>query len=189
MSIFKNSLYVVVAGIVLFVAIFAGSSAGGIVESLRVQKIDYCANTSWLENQTLYGNCTNERVWQVCDDAPLNLSCQWFSENYTRTCTVGYKTVAKMDSVCHTTDVIADKIKFAVENYGCSTQEDGTNVIVVCDSKYDGNGDGVCQSGESCLKYVVNGNTYEKFEKNSRDDFVASDKSFFVEEASAEVLQ
>ena len=54
---------------------------------------------------------------------------------------------------------------------------------------YDGNGDGICTSGESCMKFVVNGDSFEKYEKNSEENFKDDDDSFFLQRASAEVLK
>jgi len=59
---------------------------------------------------------------------------------------------------------------------------------VICDSKYDGNNDGICQSGESCVKFVVTQDKVERYLKNSQEEFTAEDESFFLEKLDYEVV-
>jgi len=49
---------------------------------------------------------------------------------------------------------------------------------IICDSNVDGNADGICQSGESCIKNCYDKGTLVSLQKNSRNDFVITDKSF-----------
>ena len=63
---------------------------------------------------------------------------------------------------------------------------DRETVVITCDSRFDGNNDGVCSSGESCMQYRVEKGNVQTLMKNSRDDFVASDDSFFLEELKME---
>jgi hypothetical protein len=98
--------------------------------------------------------------------------------------------VQKTRKDCRTKEyLINNAVKLIPENYQCSIEEINNKIVAVCDSKLDGNGDGICTSGESCMKFVVDGNAVEKSERNSRDDFIPNDKSFFLERAVAEALK
>ena len=43
------------------------------------------------------------------------------------------------------------RINYGEQGFSCSNTED----TIICDSKKDGNGDGICQSGESCATFEV----------------------------------
>jgi len=80
--------------------------------------------------------------------------------------------------VCTRTGVyeIGNKTFNFRDNWQCSFELN--NTCVVCDSTKDGNGDGICHSGESCIKWCRTSQGLTKYEKNSRDDFVKVDNSF-----------
>jgi len=151
-----------------------------------IQKQEDCQNiTSSVEEQQ-YGNCTRQDV--ICDDAPLNATCHISEMTYQ--CGRGSKTVEKTEQRCKTKAyVIKNKYKLNIDGYVCTPSKDNGIITVVCDSIYDGNGDGICTSGESCLKYVFQGNNMQKLEKNSRDEFTESDQTYFLDEPTTEVVQ
>jgi len=83
------------------------------------------------------------------------------------------------------------KYNLDTNGYACSvdTANKGSTVIT-CDSITDGNGDGNCTSGETCIQYVISKNSIKSYEKNSRDTFVEHDNSFFLDRAKVtEVAQ
>ena len=93
------------------------------------------------------------------------------------------------EQVCRITALVVNNaVRIDIQDYVCSTEE-GLVVTVLCDSKFDGNGDGICNSGESCMRFTIDGSAVTKEEKNSRDDFVADDEDYFLEEATAEVIR
>ena len=156
----------------------------------KIQKIEDCKEIEWAEEENVYGTCTDERTVLSCSDPPANKSCTTSTEVSTYDCVKDTKVVKKTREECKTTAlVINGEVKLNVEDYVCSTEEDGNEVTVLCDSRYDGNGDGKCTSGESCMKFVVNGAAVSKSEKNSEDEFKEADDSFFIEKASVEVLE
>jgi hypothetical protein len=186
MKILRNILFFSIAISLIFVVSALTINAF----SERVEKLEDCTAYPYEVTEPLYSNCTEQRVVQLCEDEPLNTSCVNQSVDYVYLCAGGSKTSVKYRTECETKGVVVDEaLQIDTENYACNTEDDGDKVIVICDSKYDGNGDGICQSGESCLKYVVDGKKYQRFEKNSREDYVEKDKSFFVEHANVEVLQ
>lgn len=89
-----------------------------------------------------------------CKDEPLNLTC---SEDIVQS---NYSSYSSYNEVINTTlckDVAAEldgeygKVKFDYGNYNCKL--DKFNFI--CDNKDDGNGDGICDSGESCINISI----------------------------------
>lgn len=63
--------------------------------------------------------------------------------------------------------------------YNCSVTDNG-KVYLTCDSIYDGNGDGICTSGESCIQFGIVGTYITRKERNSQDQWVDHDDSFFL---------
>ena len=118
---------------------------------VNVEEIKTC-----IEKQTIVGNRVTISTVQilnhsVCDI--LNISCQIV--NYKNlTSTISYDTTKiKNYTYCWKTAYRIDKliINFSRDNYYCSFGGD----YLVCDSVYDGNADGVCDSGETCTKIRI----------------------------------
>lgn len=83
---------------------------------------------------------------------------------------------------------VKKKYNLPLDRYFCSPTEEQDSIVIICDSKSDGNGDGICQSGESCLKYVIDDQGITTLMKNSRHDFVAEDTTYFLDELAVEVI-
>lgn len=151
-----------------------------------VERIEECKEEEYTAREPMINNCSNTEL--ECEDEPLNKSC--VKNEVVYPCFAGWQTVQKTKKVCTTKGyVIKDKIQLDTDKYECSITEDSDDVIVTCDSRYDGNGDGKCTSGESCMKFVIDGEEVSRSEKNSRDNFIEEDESFFLERASVEVLK
>ncbi len=155
----------------------------------RVSVIEDCEDHTVEKTEIIKGICSDDIPVLVCDDEPANTSCHTDHVTNERDCVKGMKTSTVTEKRCETKGYVIDnKIKIIVKDYGCSFSEEKEGIVVICDSRYDGNGNGICTSGESCVKYIINGQTYQRLEKNSRRDFVVSDDSFFKEKPSEEVL-
>ena len=137
-----------------------------------------------------FDTCTIKSIQKYCDDEPANTSCHENITYIAYRCFKGTQKVTKVKKECIINGlIINDAIKLNTKDYACSHDLEGENIIVLCDSRFDGNGDGKCSSGESCQKFVINGDKVMQLEKNSREDFIESDESFFLEKAFAEVLR
>ncbi len=83
-----------------------------------------------------------------------------------------------------------DKKDYALD-YGdwgkCSHVPGNRSLVIFCDSRYDGNNDGVCSSGESCVSFIVSKSGVQRVVRNSADSFSENDESFFLEKLSVEV--
>lgn len=152
------------------------------IAASRVSAIEDCTETSWQTTEPVMGTCQRN---VVC--APENVSCTGVEEY---TCKVNDEIVTHIKETCRQRGLVLDN-KYSLDTaaFKCSATEQGSETTVVCDSRYDGNGDGICSSGETCMKYVLKNGNLQTLQKNSRDVFVESDVSFFLETPILEVVQ
>ena len=153
-----------------------------------VEEIQECVTIPFQEKENVYGTCTEERL--ECS-GPDNSTCATVEKQYS--CKTGEQMVSKSYQECKKVGLRVNNgekiIELDIREYACSSQESGTQIIVTCDSKYDGNGDGICRSGESCQRIVVNGTTITKSEKNSDEEYREADDSYFMPEVGMEIIQ
>jgi len=160
---------------------------------ISLAEVKDCKTVEWETEEPVYGTCTQETLQTVCTDEPKNESCQQQTLSQEYSCQTGTKTVEHSEEVCEPkaieitkefNDVITEKGRINFKEWGkCSYEKEE----IICDSKFDGNNDGICQSGESCIKFVITANGVKRYVKNSRDDFVEEDSSFFLEKLEYEV--
>ena len=182
-----KKIIIVLLGLIL-VSVVIAQSINYISD--KVQKIDDCKDIYWEEEEKIYGTCSDLRLARVCEDEPYNTTCNNVLIPYNYTCLKETNIIQKSKKECETSGFIVNEIiKLHTKNYACVTEEDKDIVTVMCESRFDSNEDGICKPGESCIKFIINGDKVERYERNSRYDWVKSDKSFFVERASAEVLK
>ncbi len=146
----------------------------------HVEKMTRCEDVTWQEEEAVNGVCIEQRNVRVCDDE-ANTSCHQEKKDFSVSCVKEIKKIEKTRRDCATAGYKIYDTEIDTSRYGCSTEENNGEITVICDSNFDGNGDGICTSGESCMKFIFDGNSYQKSEKNSKDDFISDDKSFFLE--------
>lgn len=144
-----------------------------------MQRIQVCKQVTWDEHAPIYSNCTTTYNQTNCSDAPVNKSCTTVQNSFTYSCINGSATVTKQRQDCATTGFMVSGKFINTTDYRCAVTTDGKE-FVTCDSIYDGNGDGICTSGESCIQFGIVGNYIVRKERNSQDQFVDSDNSFFL---------
>ena len=153
-----------------------------------VEEIQHCVNISFQDMEHTYGTCTRNML--RCSGLG-NSTCATVEEQYR--CDAGTQQVTKSYQQCKTTGLRVNNgqkiVEINLKDYACSTQERGGMITVTCDSVFDGNGDGVCHSGESCQQIVVNGTTIVRSEKNSEEEYKVDDDSYFMPEIGMVVLQ
>jgi len=80
-----------------------------------------------------------------------------------------WETVITNETVCiKDTSIIEYKnsiLEYEKEKLGCTVYQD----YIICDEKEDGNGDGICQSGETCYKYEIKVDYLELTDKTNGD--------------------
>ncbi len=185
--------------IVLFLAFCAVSLAFADLElpgfgdasttvSAAVTEWQSCAVHQWQEEIIIAGTCTEERTSRSCSDPPLNTTCTTESQMVEYACQTGTETITHNETVCKPVGyVVNGLVHVPTERYGCTVYEDG-HIIITCDSVDDGNGDGICTSGESCVEYTIMGGTAWRKERNSGDVIVDSDPTAFLPAGEPEVL-
>ncbi len=150
-----------------------------------------CKTITYKREEYVYGTCARPVTHMVCSDAPANTSCtQPTFENYN--CPTGTKMVQHSYQDCdikgYNITSGGKQVVLHTTEYACTpAQEADGSHVVICDSKFDGNGDGKCTSGESCQKFVIAAGAVGKYERNSQDEFTASDDSYVVDDVSVEV--
>lgn len=153
-----------------------------------VRHIESCTNSIVSEEQTVRDTCTINVTKKICTDEPVNQTCTDDIKSVSYLCNPHDTIISRTEEHCRTSAIVVNNaIRINVEDYVCTTQEDA-QITVLCDSRFDGNGDGTCTSGESCLRFTIRGNNIVKEEKNSHDDFVAHDDKYFVPQATIEVM-
>jgi hypothetical protein len=158
-------------------------------EVAAVQQIEECKDVFWEEERAVFGTCATEVMVKECSDPPANKSCTETRTNFSFSCETGKETIQHTQRDCVPVGyLINDQITLSTKEYACSLIDDG-KVYVTCDSRYDGNGDGICTSGESCMRFGIVGNFVTTEKRNSQDEFTESDDSFFLDEAKVEVFE
>lgn len=167
------------------------------VNKVSLAQINDCKTVEWETEEPVYGTCQHDYIKTVCDDYPINKSCHEEKEIREYDCQTGTEKLTNSKEVCEPkalqitkedTTKITETGKINFKDWGlCSYEKQDTTITVTCDSKYDGNSDGICQPGESCTKFVITPETVTRYIKNSREDFVEEDDSFFLNKLEYEV--
>ncbi len=185
----------------IFLAILALSLIAIVIaqtNKVSLESIEKCKTIEWETEDPVYETCQKEDITTICDDEPTNKSCHQETAYRDYQCQKGTKTTQHSKEECgiesfeitkEVDDTITEKGKIDFKEWGkCSDTKENNELIIICDSKYDGNNDGICQSGESCIKFVVTQNDVKRYIKNSQEDFTEEDDSFFLEKLSYEVM-
>ncbi len=165
---------------------------------VSLKGIEKCKTIEWETEDPIYGTCREGYITTICDDPPINKSCHEETAYYDYRCQTGTETIQHSKEECdiesleitkEVEGIVTEKGRINFKEWGkCSNKKEDSELIIICDSKYDGNNDGICQSGESCIKFVVTQNDVKRYLKNSQEDFTEEDKSFFLEKLSYEVM-
>ncbi len=165
---------------------------------ITMKVLKECKTIEWETEEPIYGTCQQEYIQTVCDDPPINKSCHEEIKYHEYQCRTGTNIIPHSEKICtqkafeitkEAADVVTEKGRINFKEWGkCFYEKQEDGIIVICDSKYDGNNDGICQSGESCVKFIVTPDKVEKFLKNSQDEFTAEDESFFLKKLDYEVM-
>jgi len=113
---------------------------------------------------------TYETKWETCQTvcSILNKSCD---KTYSYPCKPTEIKTPHEKQVCvrksYSINMNGKKKRFEFpKGYVCDFTENKDGVYIICDSVLDGNGDGKCASGESCVKYDLTNKVTEKTDLN-----------------------
>lgn len=162
----SHKVFLLGIGLLLIAGAIALTESTQVKSWLRIDKNYDCTNTTYDVFEATPINITRSRdTFQLCQDfSTENLSlyehyCKTGTENYTSFETK-YELVQKQVELCkedfYIINTSTEIRKLTYNQFGkCSFTETAEGAIISCDSRHDGNGDGVCKSGESCCTYNV----------------------------------
>lgn len=194
----KQALIISIVLAVLALATYGISivkQSARVADDITLDEIKDCETVFWNETENIYGTCTHEYSIRKCDDEPINNSCHIVQESKNYECITGYNTSAKSKEICKDKEMRllagelsgGKKYRLTYGDWGKCGYLPGTDsVIITCDSKNDGNEDGICQPGESCVSFIVSKNRIERFFRNSRADFTSDDPTFYQDKLTME---
>ncbi|MBU0757417.1 MAG: hypothetical protein KKF44_05085, partial [Nanoarchaeota archaeon] len=141
--------------ILLFVFVATFAAAAVISSNLRDTKLarvkayQDCERIDYEVKQDVWGKCNREINQTVCNED--NSSCDIRQETERYDCVVDQEILVKTKERCDepTGYLIDDAVRLATKDYVCDSHVEDGSTVVICDSIYDGNGDGVCSSGET----------------------------------------
>ena len=198
MSKIKNPVIIIVVLIALSITSYSitKSSEVSLTDDIGLEEVKDCKTTYWQEEEPVHGICTDTHTETVCDDEPLNTSCYIQKNSYNYSCITEYQTVQKSREICKDKEILLTVDALITKNYKleygewgkCSYEAEGEAVVILCDSRLDGNNDGICQPGESCIKFIVTKDGVQRLFRNSRNDFVEDDETFRQEKLNFEVI-
>ena len=131
---------------------------------IRIEPLKSCYDESYDENIVSYKieqDFYNKTII-VCSDEPVNLSCSEKISTYINNKTVKIEnTITKLRKICTIVGIEIDgkKINWNKADFNCKRDF----FKMCCDSEIDGNGDGICTSGESYITFDIRN---LKFNKN-----------------------
>ena len=153
--------------------------------------------------RNVYGICIYYLNSTVCDDEPLNKSCHTTTTEKEYQCVTGkesYQSYEKIDEkvvkknkiectpkkylVSVDKKGVVTKNELDFSDFGpCIYEVENNCLIVTCVSRYDGAHKGQftdCKGGKSCQKFEICDDSIRTFYKNSREDFVEDDPTFYL---------
>ena len=157
--------------------------------SLSVQKKEQCVNKvmAYTEEEPVYSTVTKQlpvfvlqEVYFENNNTYANLTVQQGTESYQENIQTGIQLVSKQKTVCEDTSYleVGDGIKSIVLDYlGNKFECKQNEATFICDSKLDGNGDGICQSGESCYLVEKENDCIKVTQANSLAEFELETKT------------
>jgi hypothetical protein len=191
-------LIIVVILAALSLIVYSVSTMVQVTDDIRLEDVKDCTTNYWNETEHIYGNCESTVTERICEDTTTNTSCSTQERTIVSECIKETKITEKSKETCVDKELrIAVNKALKDENYRlnyegwgkCSYSAIDETLMVICDSEFDGNGDGICQQGESCIAFIVEKGGTQRLVKNSRIDYVPDDVTFYQDKLDMEVAQ
>src|SRR3989338_220771 len=170
------------------------SKRSQITPTISLEKKETCTTTFYDEVQNVYWACIRYNNYTSClNTSGPNTDCSLKQDQSNFQCKTGENIITKNKTECSPNDefiisidqgtaVLKKRIDYS--DWGpCVYKEENSCLIVTCQSIYDGANDGQfhgCKGGTSCQKFEICDNSIKTFYKNSREDFVADDPTFYL---------
>ena len=166
-----------------------------ITSTISLEEKDICTTSFFNDVQDVYSNCVYYYNYTSClNSSGPNTACSLEQNQYNFKCKTGETTATSNKTECRPSNnfvisidkgntILKKQIDFS--DWGpCIYSTENNCLIVTCVSNEDGAFKGQftdCKGGKSCQKFVICDNSIKTFYKNSREDFVESDPTFFLD--------
>jgi hypothetical protein len=170
------------------------SSVSQVTPTISLEEKETCTTEFYDEVQNVYGNCIYYINYTSClNTTGSNTDCSLKQDTREFRCKTGENIVVRDRTECKPNDkfiisvdqgtaVLKKQIDFS-EWGPCIYNKENNCLVVTCVSRYDGAHKGQftdCKGGKSCQKFEICDNSIKTFYKNSREDFVENDPTFYL---------
>ena len=192
----------IVAAVLFSVAVFSQlapitnivSKINQITPTIKLEETETCKTAFYDEVQNIYNNCVYYNNYTTCLNASgPNTACSLQQNTWNFQCKTGEITFARNLTECTPPNkyivsidkgATTEKKEIDFSQWGACIQNTENNcLIVTCVSNEDGAFKGQftdCKGGKSCQRFEICDNSIKTFYKNSRDNFVENDPSFYL---------
>jgi len=209
----KINIFVVIFIIAVLLSIFVLSqlspissiitNTNKITPTITLQDKETCITEFYDEVQEIYEECVYYYNYTDClNTSGLNTDCSLKHNTWTFQCKTGEKTVTKERTECKPdnnfiisidkgTAVLKKQIDFS-EWGPCVYEEENNCLIVTCVSNDDGAFKGQftdCTGGKSCQRFEICDDSIKTLYKNSREDFIEDDPSFYLDKLAIKEVE
>src|SRR3989344_3104651 len=174
-----------------------------VTPTISLEERDTCTTIFYDEVQNVIGDCVYYYNYTSClNTSGPNTACSLNQNTWTFQCKTGEITLVKNTTECRPnkefiisidqgTAVLKKQIDYS-EWGPCIYSQENSCLIVTCQSRYDGANDGQfhgCKSGTSCQRFEICDNSIKTLYKNSREDFVEYDSSFYLNKLAVKEVE
>ena len=180
--------------IVSVLALTVASQMSQVTSTISVEEVKTCTTNFYNEVQDVYGNYNYYHNYSLClNTSGPNTDCSTQQDILNLTGKLVQVTVTKNSTECTPPNkyivsidkgATTEKKEIDFSDWGpCIYNAENNCLIVTCVSNEDGAFKGQftdCKGGKSCQRFEICDNSIKTFYKNSRDNFVENDPSFYL---------
>ena len=170
------------------------SKVNQVTPTISLEQKEICTTEFYDEVRDIYGNCIYYKNYTHClNTSGPDTDCSLKQDEINFQCKTGEVSASKNRTECKPDDkfiisidqgvaVLKKQIDFS-EWGPCIYNEENSCLVVTCVSRYDGAHKGQftdCNGGKSCQRFEICDGSTKIFYKNSREDFVQDDTSFYL---------
>ena len=177
-------------------ALTVASQISQITNTISVEEAKTCTTSFYDEVQNVYSNCIYYHNYTSCLNASgPNTACSLKQDTWNFQCKTGEVIIARNTTECKPDNKFAISIdqgtavlkkQLDYSEWGpCIYQAQNNCLIITCVSRYDGAHKGKftdCKGGKSCQRFEICDNSIKTLYKNSREDFIEYDATFYLPE-------
>lgn len=179
------------------------SKTNQLTPNIGLEEKETCTTNFYDEVQNVYGNCVYYHNYTSClNTSGANTDCSLKQGTRNFPCKTGELTVTKNATECKPLNKfiisinkgsVVEKKEVDFSGWGpCIYNEENGCLIVTCVSHDDGAFKGKftdCKGGKSCQKFEICDDKIRVFYKNSREDFVAEDTTFYLSQLALKEVE